>query len=156
RRPSASTARCNAAVQELNATACLAFTAAAKSSSKRLTFGPVVSQPERSVSTTSSISASVIIARKNATLTEGDNVPAGLIGFLHFSQRKGTAQSGQRAPCGVLTSTANKCVLRPGKPSSAVASAQLIGAIALASGGASVTDLNIPSRLAKSSFTSPL
>ncbi len=49
---------------ELTATACGAPTAAANSSSKRLTRGPVVSQPERSAETTSWTSSSPISGRK--------------------------------------------------------------------------------------------
>ena len=55
--PSASSPRCRPAVAELTATACGASTAAAKASSKARVFGPIVSHPERSVSTTASISS---------------------------------------------------------------------------------------------------
>src|SRR5258708_2172793 len=58
--PRLTSARCSAAVQELNARAAGASTAAANSSSKRFTLGPVVIQSERSVSTTSAISSSLI------------------------------------------------------------------------------------------------
>src|SRR6266404_2168572 len=58
--PRLTSARCRAAVQELNARAAGASTAAANSSSKRFTLGPVVIQSERSVSTTSAISSSLI------------------------------------------------------------------------------------------------
>src|SRR4029450_4184418 len=67
RRPSASTARWSAAGQELSAIACGALTAAAKAPSNRFTRGPVVSQPDRSVATTSSTSASPIEGRKKGT-----------------------------------------------------------------------------------------
>src|SRR3984893_15217259 len=58
--PRLTSARCKAAVQELNARAAGAFTAAANSSSKRFTLGPVVIQSERKVSTTSAISSSLM------------------------------------------------------------------------------------------------
>src|ERR1051326_2854387 len=58
--PSASRERCNAAVPELTASASGAWTNCAKSCSKRFTFGPVVIQSERRVSTTSLISSSPI------------------------------------------------------------------------------------------------
>ena len=48
------------AVQELTAMACGAPTYSANAASKRLTFGPIVIQPERSESTTSAISSSPI------------------------------------------------------------------------------------------------
>jgi hypothetical protein len=66
-RPRASTARWRAAVHEFTATAWGAPTARANSSSKRFTRGPVVSHPERSVATTSSISASEMLGRKKGT-----------------------------------------------------------------------------------------
>ena len=58
--PRASNARCNPAVAELTATQCSEASPrkAANSLSNRLAFGPVVIQPERSVSTTSAISSS--------------------------------------------------------------------------------------------------
>src|SRR5712692_8735824 len=56
--PSAARPTCMAPVQELNASAAGADTKLAKSLSKRLALGPVVIQPERSVSTTSAISSS--------------------------------------------------------------------------------------------------
>src|SRR5215217_2739497 len=60
--PSASSARCRPAVAELTANACRPGSPrnAAKSDSKRFVFGPVVSHPERNVSTTSAISSSPI------------------------------------------------------------------------------------------------
>jgi hypothetical protein len=59
----ASSARCSAAVHELTATAWRVPAKRANSVSNSLQRGPVVSQPERSVSTTRSISASVIDGR---------------------------------------------------------------------------------------------
>src|SRR5712691_8487505 len=61
----ASSARCIAAVAELTARACGAPTRSANSRSKRFVLGPVVNQPERRVSTTSSISACVICGTAN-------------------------------------------------------------------------------------------
>ena len=58
--PTASSARCRAEVAELTATACRQPRYRAKSSSNCLTLGPVVSQPERRVSTTAWISSSPI------------------------------------------------------------------------------------------------
>ena len=56
--PSASSIRCSAAVHDETATACFAPTYAANFSSNRWVFGPIVSHPDRSVSTTSAISSS--------------------------------------------------------------------------------------------------
>jgi hypothetical protein len=58
--PMASNASWRAAVPELTATACCADTYTLNSCSNRWTLGPVVSQPERRVSTTSAISSSPI------------------------------------------------------------------------------------------------
>ena len=61
--PRAASARCNAAVAEFTATACGASTYSLKSRSKRAARGPVVSHPDRMVSTTSWISSSPIEGR---------------------------------------------------------------------------------------------
>src|SRR5688572_24956340 len=58
--PSASTERCNAAVPDERAIACFAPTYSAKRSPSSAALGPVVSQPERRVSATASISSSPI------------------------------------------------------------------------------------------------
>src|SRR5262249_38517728 len=63
--PRPASARWSAAVHEFVATACSQPTYSANSCSKRLVFGPVPSQPERSVSTTSSISSSPIAGAPN-------------------------------------------------------------------------------------------
>src|SRR5512139_898764 len=55
--------RCSAAVQELTAIACLVSTYSAHWFSNCFTFGPVVIQPERSVSTTSAMAPSSIRGR---------------------------------------------------------------------------------------------
>ncbi len=54
-------------MHEFTATEWGAFTASANPSSNRLVFGPVVSQPDLSVSTTSFISSSEIPGLKNGT-----------------------------------------------------------------------------------------
>src|SRR5438270_748110 len=59
----ASSARCMAPVAELTARAYGAPMCSANSRSKRFVLGPVVSHPERRVSTTSSISACVICGK---------------------------------------------------------------------------------------------
>ena len=56
--PSATSARCSAAVPDVTASACFASTYSAKRRSSSAARGPVVSQPERSVSVTASISSS--------------------------------------------------------------------------------------------------
>ena len=56
--PSATSARCIAAVPEETASACFAPTYSAKRRSSSAARGPVVSQPERSVSATAAISSS--------------------------------------------------------------------------------------------------
>src|SRR5688572_1129565 len=58
--PSASSDRCIAAVPEVTARACFAPTYSANRRSSSAAFGPVVSQPERSVSATAAISSSPI------------------------------------------------------------------------------------------------
>src|SRR5262245_29256330 len=58
--PSASSERCIAAVPDATATACCAPTYSAKRRSSSAVAGPVVSQPERSVSATAAISSSPI------------------------------------------------------------------------------------------------
>ena len=58
--PSASSARCIAAVPELTASTCSASRYAAQRSSSSAARGPVVSQPERSVSATAATSSSPI------------------------------------------------------------------------------------------------
>ena len=65
--PIASSARCSPAVAELTAMACSDASPrnAAKSSSNRLAFGPVVTQPDFNVSTTSAISSSPISGSAN-------------------------------------------------------------------------------------------
>src|SRR5438270_4538216 len=68
----ASSARCIAAVAELTARAYGVPMRSANSRSNRFVLGPVVSQPLRRVSTTSSISACVICGRAN-----GRNVARG-------------------------------------------------------------------------------
>jgi hypothetical protein len=55
--PTASSERCSAAVPEATASACSAWTYSAKRLSSSAERGPVVSQPERSVSATASISS---------------------------------------------------------------------------------------------------
>src|SRR5271154_2449205 len=59
----AKAAPCNAAVPELKLTACLAPTQAANASSNSATVGPVVSQSERSTSTTAWMSSSSMDCR---------------------------------------------------------------------------------------------
>ncbi|MGA7930416.1 MAG: hypothetical protein WCA20_31025 [Candidatus Sulfotelmatobacter sp.] len=61
--PAAKAAPCNAAVPELKLTAYLAPIRAANASSNSATFGPVVSQSERSTSTTAWMSSSSIDCR---------------------------------------------------------------------------------------------
>ena len=56
--PAANAAACSAAVPELTATACRAPTCAATARSKAGTWGPVVSQSERSAATTACTSSS--------------------------------------------------------------------------------------------------
>src|SRR5438105_14382126 len=58
--PSATSERCNAAVPEATARACVAPTYSAKRRSSSAVRGPLVSQPDRSVSATASISSSPI------------------------------------------------------------------------------------------------
>ena len=58
--PKACKAIWSPAVQEFTAIACVVPMYSAKSDSKRLTFGPMVIQPDRSESTTSAISSSPI------------------------------------------------------------------------------------------------
>ena len=58
--PSATSARCIAAVPDATASTCFASRYSAIRSSSNAAFGPVVSQPERSVSATASISSSPI------------------------------------------------------------------------------------------------
>jgi hypothetical protein len=69
-------------VHEFTATACLAWTEIAKASSNRLTFEPVVSQPQRKVSNTSAISASANIGLKKGTSTVGREATVKLIFVL--------------------------------------------------------------------------
>ena len=63
--PTASSARCSAAVHELTAIACLACAQAANSCSNSRTFCPVVSHPERRQVSTPSISSSPINGAAN-------------------------------------------------------------------------------------------
>src|SRR6266851_7793095 len=63
--PSVANATCRAAVQEFTAKAAGAFTAPANTRSKRFTFGPVVIQSDRRVSTTSAISSSPMHGGEN-------------------------------------------------------------------------------------------
>src|SRR6186713_1754297 len=58
--PTASSARCKAAVPEATASTCSASTNSAKRRSSSAAFGPVVSQPDRRVSATAAISSSPI------------------------------------------------------------------------------------------------
>ena len=58
--PSATSARWSAAVPDVTASACFASTYSANRRSSSAVRGPVVSQPERSVSATASISSSPI------------------------------------------------------------------------------------------------
>src|ERR1039458_3199842 len=62
--PSAANDVCSAAVHEFTAIACFTPTYVANSCSKRLTFGPVVIQPDRRLSVTSAISSSPINGRQ--------------------------------------------------------------------------------------------
>ena len=68
--PLTSIERCKPAVHELTALAYPHPMYSRKSSSKRLTFGPVDSQPERSESMTSAISGSSIIGLPNTRNSE--------------------------------------------------------------------------------------
>src|SRR5690606_20220967 len=65
--PAASSDRCSAAVHEFSAIACGAPIHAANAASNAATRGPVVSQPDSSVATTSAISASLSDGRASAT-----------------------------------------------------------------------------------------
>ena len=58
--PSATSARCIAAVPDATASTCSASSTSAARRSSSAVFGPVVSQPERSVSATAAISSSPI------------------------------------------------------------------------------------------------
>src|SRR5205085_5931978 len=83
--PSASSARWSAAVPDESATTCRAPRYAAKRSSSSAVRGPVVSQPERSVSATASTSSSPIaggwkprkVARRRAGLVLGGSFRIG-------------------------------------------------------------------------------
>jgi hypothetical protein len=64
-RPIASSARCNAAVQEFTAIACFTFTAFANADSNCFVFGPVVIHADSKTSLTSRSSVSSISGRAN-------------------------------------------------------------------------------------------
>src|SRR5262245_21690486 len=66
--PTASSARCSAAVPEATASTCSAWTYSAKRRSSSAARGPVVSQPERRVSATASISSSPIAGGWNPSI----------------------------------------------------------------------------------------
>src|SRR3954470_11887979 len=68
--PSASSARCIAAVPEVTAIACFAPRYSANRSSSSAAFGPVVSQPERIVSATAAISSSPTAGGWNPTFLD--------------------------------------------------------------------------------------
>src|SRR5688500_6573937 len=89
--PSASSERCSAAVPDDRATACCAPTYSANRSSSSAVRGPVVSQPERSVSATASLSSSPIAGgwneRKVSRLRESFGVDIG--GDEAYALRRG-------------------------------------------------------------------
>src|SRR6059058_3837604 len=70
--PSARSARCIAAVPEATASTCSASSTSAARCSSSAAFGPVVSQPERSVSATAAISSSPIAGGWNPSLARLD------------------------------------------------------------------------------------
>src|SRR6185436_9369945 len=82
--PTASRARCSAAVAELTARAWRARRAFAKSCWNCRTLGPVVNHPDRSVSATSATSSSLMDGRWNGTVwsdrdrSRSDNDPASM------------------------------------------------------------------------------
>ena len=93
--PSARSDRCIAAVPEETATACFAPTYSANRRSSSAAFGPVVSQPERSVSATAAISSSPMAGGwKPRKVSLGD-----LDGGAGLNNAKAYASSGAPSAC---------------------------------------------------------
>src|ERR1700690_2318374 len=98
--PSASSARCKPAVAELTASECRPGSPrkVLKSSSKRLAFGPVVIQPDRSVSMTSAISSSPISGsangRKGTVVGICHRLPSACLGGIDACKHLGHGNRG--------------------------------------------------------------